>query len=271
MGVAEPAGDPRLELLDQVGADVQPAGAGAAAQVLDRAAAGERHAEVGHVDGEGADRLVAVEDHVGADRGRAGRDLLDVLDEGRAEDHVLERHHQRALVDRGADRVGVDRGAVGRGHQLDHRAAPLLGLPHVRHGREHQALVHDLGARAGVVEARRQHRHHRRDVLVHRDRAGRGRQQPLDAGGGAADLGDPLVPGGDRPGLPEVEVLGQVLLGLGRHAAERVRDEVDALLERGEPGPPGQQRIVDEGHAGPERAGLTEGGDRRGPRLDALG
>ncbi len=51
---------------------------------------------------------------------------------------------------------------------------------------------------------------------------------------GAVDLGQPVAPRGDRLGPPQLEELAEVVLRLGRDAAERVRDEVDAFLERGE-------------------------------------
>ena len=100
-----PARERRLEPLGEVGPDVEPPVAGAAAEPLHRAADGEVDAERGHVERDDPGRLVAVEDHVRPDLVRAADDRLDVLDLPRLEEHVADRDEQRPLVDRVDDRA----------------------------------------------------------------------------------------------------------------------------------------------------------------------
>src|SRR5262249_46917021 len=101
------------------------------------------------------------------------------------------------------------------------------------------------------VEARRDDRRDRRDVLVHGRRARWRRDDLGDPLGRAVDLRQPVVPRRDRLGAPQLEELAEVLLGLRRHAAERVRDEVDTLLERGERLAVLEQTVGDEVGHGP--------------------
>ena len=99
-----PADERRLERLGQVGADVEPARARPAAEPLDAPADREVDVQRGHVERDGADRLVGVEHDVRADLVRPLDDRLDVLDAPGLEDHVADRDEQRPLVDRRDDR-----------------------------------------------------------------------------------------------------------------------------------------------------------------------
>ena len=83
-------------------------------------------------------------------------------------------------------------------------------------------------------EARRDHSHDLRHVVLHDHGACRRRDDLADALGGAIDLGQPVAPRGDRLGAPQLEELADIVLRLRGYAAERVRDDVHALLERRE-------------------------------------
>ncbi len=139
--VALPADERRLEPLREIRPDVQPACAGPAAQPLDAAADGEVDVERGEVERDDAGRLVAIEHDVCADLVRAAHDRLDVLDLGVLEEHVADRHEQRALVDRLDDRAIV----------LDGDDLEIgLRLVEVAHRREVRLLVDDAVARAAA-------------------------------------------------------------------------------------------------------------------------
>ena len=105
--VGLPADERRLEPLGEIGTDVEPRGAGTATEPFDAPADGEVDVQRGHIQRNGADGLVRVEDHVSADLVRALDDRLDVLDAAGLEDHMADRDEQRALVDRLDDRLLV--------------------------------------------------------------------------------------------------------------------------------------------------------------------
>ena len=140
-----PADERRLEPLGEIGAHVQPPGAGAAAQPLHAAADREVDVELGDVERHDACRLVAIEHDVGADLVRAPDDRLDVLNLPVLEEDVRDRNEQRALVD-GLD----DRGVVRHRNDLELG----LRLVEVAHRREVRFLVDDSAARARLPEAR---------------------------------------------------------------------------------------------------------------------
>src|SRR5712692_11587104 len=93
--VTLPADEGRLETFSEIGAHVQPASAGAAAQPLDAPADGEVDSEAGQIDRYYAGGLVAVEYDVCADLVCTADDRLDVLDLGIFEEHVADRDEQR--------------------------------------------------------------------------------------------------------------------------------------------------------------------------------
>ena len=86
--VALPADERRLEALGEIGPDVEPARARAAAEPLDAAADSEVDVERGDVERHDARRLVAVEHDVRTNLVRAPDDRLDVLDLPVLEQHV---------------------------------------------------------------------------------------------------------------------------------------------------------------------------------------
>ena len=116
-----PAREPRGQALGEIGPDVEPAVARAAAKPLDRAADGKVDAERAHVERNDAGRLVTIEDHERADLVCPPDDRLDVLDLPGLEQDVTDRDEERALVDRVDDRRRPrrrrprDRAAPGRG------------------------------------------------------------------------------------------------------------------------------------------------------------
>ena len=218
-----PAGVGGLEPLGEVGPDVEPAVAGAAAEPLDRPADGEVDVQRGDVERHDPRRLVGVQDHVRADLVRAPDDPLDVLDLRRLEEDVADRDEQRALVDRLHDLAVV---------LADDDLEVALRLVEVAHGREVAALVDDPVPLRRGLEAGEDDRLGDRDVLVHHRRAG-GRAD--DAADLVADrqrhLPPALAPGADPTLAPRARVLGEPLLRLRRHRAERVVDQVGRVLE----------------------------------------
>ena len=220
-----PARERRLELLGEVGPHVEPAGARPAAQPLDRAADAELDAERRHVERHRARRLVRVEADVRAGLVRALDDALDRLDLRGLVEHVRDRHEQRALVDRVDHRVGVladdDLGAEARPRLL-----------HVAHRREEPLLEDDAVARRLQVEAREDDRLGDRHVLVHDGRAGRRADDPADQVADAEHRVPPaFAPGARAARRPLARELLQPALGLRRHRAERVVDQVRRRLE----------------------------------------
>ena len=224
-----PADERRLELLGEVGPDVEPRGTGAAAEPLHAASDGEVDSERGDVERDGADRLVRVEDDVGADLVRALDDRLDVLDPSRLEDDVADRDEQRPLVDRLDDRLLV------RAHD-DLRAAGALGLLEVAHGREVLLLVDDPVALPVEAEAREDDGLGDRHVLVHDGRAGRRSDEAAHlVADGDRHVPPAFAPGANTARVPAPRVFGEAALGLGRHRAERVADQVRRLREDRKP------------------------------------
>ena len=220
-----PADERRLERLGQVGADVEPAGARAAAQPLDAPADREVDVQRGHVERHGADRLVGVEHDVRADLVRPLDDRLDVLDAPRLEDHVADRDEQGPLVDRRDDRLLVPA-------DDDLGAARLLRLLEVADGREVLLLVHDPPPLAAQVEAREDDRLGDRHVLVHDRRAGRRADETPDlVADGDRQLPPAFAPGPHAARVPRLRVPGQAARGLGGHRSQRVADQVRRLRE----------------------------------------
>ena len=238
-----PAGVGRLEALGEVGPDVQPPVARAAAQPLHRAADREVDVERRHVERDDPGGLVAVEDHVRADLVGTPDDRLDVLDLGALEEHVADRHEQRPLVDR-VD----DRGVVLADDDVEVR----MRLVEVAHRREVPPLVDDA-VPTGVdrKEAREDDGLGDRDVLVHHRRPGRRPDDPADLVADRHRHRPPaLAPRADAALAPHPRVLGESLLRLPRHRRQRVVDQVGRVLEDRELG-----AVVEQvAHAGHLRA-----------------
>ena len=189
----EPAGGQRLEPLDELAAHVEEGDAGRTEQVLQRAGDEEVDAEGVHVERRGPGPLVVVEHQVGAALAAQGRQRRDVDPVAVPEAHVRRRDDQRPLVD--ARLVALDRQRVAAGrHPVDDRAAPLLGQPAVRHGRElelaqqHPAAVAVEAQRGGDRADGGGGAGHDRDLVGRgADRRGQRRAQPFD-------LADPALP-----------------------------------------------------------------------------
>ncbi len=156
-----------LEPLGEVGSDVEPAVAGAAAQPLDRTTDGEVDVQRGDVERHDPGRLVGVEDHVRAHLVRAPDDPVDVLDLRGLEEDVADRDEQRALVDRVHDLAVV---------LADDDLEVALRLVEVADGREVAALVDDPVPLRRGLEAGEDDGLGDRDVLVHHRRARRERR-----------------------------------------------------------------------------------------------
>ena len=247
--VGLPAGVGRLEPLGEVGADVEPAVAGAAAEPLDRAADGEVDVQRGHVERDDPGRLVGVEDHVRARLVRALDDAGDVLDLGGLEEDVADRDEQRALVDRLDDLAVV---------LADDDLEVGLRLVEVAHRGEVAALVDDAVPLRRRPEAGEDDGFRDRDVLVHHRRARRRADDPADlVADGHRQLPPAFAPGADATLAPGAGVLGEPLLDRRRHRAQRVVDQVRRLLEDRELG-----AVVEElAHA---RESATKRGVREG-------
>ena len=204
-----PAGRGRLEPLGEVGADVEPAVAGAAAQPFDRSADGEVDVQRGDVERHDPRRLVRVEDHVRAHLVRAPDDPLDVLDLRRLEEDVADRDEQGALVDRLHDLAVV---------LADDDLEVALRLVEVAHGREVAALVDDPVPLRRGLEAGEDDGLGDRDVLVHHGRAGGCADDAADlVSDRQRHLPPALAPGADPTLAPRPRVLGEPLLRLRRH------------------------------------------------------
>ena len=116
--VREPARRRRPHLLDELASAVEEAQACRSEEVLEHARAEEVDAQRLHVDREGADRLVHVEQHVRAV-------LVRKLDDGGHVDHravpvadVRDRDDQRVVVDRAREALDRNR-SVGPGGDVD--------------------------------------------------------------------------------------------------------------------------------------------------------
>ena len=218
-----PADERRLEPLGQVWAHVQPSSARPAAQPLDAAAGREVDAELRHVEGDDARGLIRVEHDVGAHLVRAAHDRLDVLDLAVLEQHVADRHEQRALVDRVDDRrVVLHRDYL----------EPGLRLIQVAHRGEVRLLVHDAVARAGGAEAREDDHLGDGHVLVHDDAARRCADDAPDlVADGDGHVPPAFAPGADTALAPHARVLEQPVLDCRRHRREGVVDQVGAVAE----------------------------------------
>src|SRR5205814_5055342 len=112
------------------------------------------------------------------------------------------------------------------------RPVPPLRLLEVADRGELTLAEDDSVARRLELEAREHHRLGDRDVLVHRDRAGRRPDDPREP---VADrhrcLPPALLPGPHAALAPLARVASQALLGADRHRAERVVDQVGRVLE----------------------------------------
>ena len=220
-----PAGERRLEPVGEVGPYVQPACARPAAQPLDASADGEVDLERGHVQRDGACRLVGVEDDVRAGLVRAPHDRLDVLDLGRLEEDVADGNEQGPLVDRLDQRFFV-------GDDDNLRPALGLRLVDVAHRGEVALLEDYLVARRLEPEAGEDDRLGDGHVLVHDRRAGRRTDDAADlVADGDRHRPPALAPGADPARRPDPRVLGDAVGGRGRHRAERVVDQIRRLGE----------------------------------------
>ena len=223
-----------LEAVGKVGANVEPAVAGTAAEPLDRTADGEVDVQGGDVERHDPGRLIRVEDHVGTGRVCALDDPPDVLDLARPEEDVADRDEQRPLVDRVDDRAVV---------LADDDLEVALRLVEVAHGREVAALVDDPVPLRCRLEAGEDDGLRDRDVLVHHGRAGRRADDPADL---VADrhrqLPPAFAPGPDPPFAPGSGVFCEALFRPPRHRSERVVDQVRRPLENRELGAVVEQR-----------------------------
>ena len=215
-----PADERGAQPLGEVGPDVEPARAGAAAEPFDAAADGEVDAEAGDVERDGAGRLVGVQDDMRARLARTCRDGSDVLNLARSEEDMADGNEQRALVDRSHDVAGSrDGDEVG--------AALGLRLEQVAHGGKVTLHVDDSAPLAAETEARQHDGLGDGDVLVHDRRAGRRPDEPGDLlADRQRDLPPALAPGANPPRAPGSRVVREPALGGTRHRAERVADEV---------------------------------------------
>ena len=218
-----PAGIGGLEPLGEVGADVEPAVARAAAEPLDRAADREVDAQRRHVERDDPRRLVGVEDHVRACLVRAGDDPGDVLDLARLEEDVADRDEQRPLVDRADDLLVV---------LADDDLELRLRLVEVAHRGEVAPLVDDPVPLRRRPEAGEDDRLSDGDVLVHHGRALGRADDPADLVADGERQVPPAFPPRPDPALaPRARVLGEPGLRAPRHRPERVVDQVGGLLE----------------------------------------
>ncbi len=220
-----PAGQGWLEPLDQIGANVQPAGAGPATEPLDAAANGEVDPEPRYVERNRARRLVRVEHDERAGLVGPPDDRLDVLDLAGLEENVADRHEEGSLVDGLEHRVGVC-------HDLDVRAPPALRLVEVANRGKLSLAVDDPVPGWRELEAREHDRLRDGDVLVHHGRPGRGADDPRELVADARRrLPPPFRPRAHAALAPLACVPKQVLLRAEWHRPERVADQVGRVLE----------------------------------------
>ena len=227
-----PAGERRFQRIDQVRPHVQPAVARPAAEPLDGAADREVDSELADADRDDAGGLVAVEHDARAGLVRARDDRGGVLDLRRFVEHVGDRNEQRPLVDRFENLLGAF---------ADDDLEIGLRLVQVANRGEVLGLVDDAVAlRVDGAEAREDDRLGDGHVLVHHGRARLGADDPADL---VADLErhrpPALGPGADASRPPDTGELGDAILGLGGHRAERVVDQIRRLGEDRKPIPVG--------------------------------
>src|SRR3989442_6114170 len=242
--VREPAGERGLELCAQVRADVKVPHAGPAAEPLQDAADGEIGAKLAHVDRNGARSLEKVQDDERADAVRAFEDCARVHDARAAEQYVGDGHQQRLLVNRGEELLERDADAVFAFDDFDARATTLLLLIKIENRGELHVHHDHFVARAAKVEAGRDHRLGKRDVLMQGDVARRRSDQRPDAVAHA----DRHVPPAFFPGAyatrgPGVGVFTYAVVDAARHRAQRVADHVGGAGEDGKLLAPLQQLI----------------------------
>ncbi len=153
---------------------------------------------------------------------------------------MRERHDAGALVDRGAELLERQRDPVVRRHHHHLRAAPHLLAPYVLAAREIEGGEHDLRPRPEVERAG-----HRGDdgahVLAQHHRVRLGAEHPAHRGGDLGHPRQPDVPRLDGVVLPLIGEHSEQLARAPRHGPERVGDQVEALLQRGELRPDREQ------------------------------
>ena len=185
--------DERLEPLDEIAPHVEKRHPGGPEQILQRAGHQEVHAQRMHVERRRAGPLVVVQQDVCAALATECRQSCDVEPVAVAEADMRRRHDERPLVDLRVIRFD-GQGVVMRPGPCDARTAPLLGEPHMPHGRELELAEHHRTP-VGVErkrgrdrgDARRRVRHHGDFVGIGANRGGEGGAQPLD-------FTDPAVP-----------------------------------------------------------------------------
>jgi hypothetical protein len=156
---------------------------------------------------------------------RPSDDRVDILDPAGLEYHVADRDEECALVDRLDDRLLV---------RADDDLGPsrALRLLEIAHRREVLLLVDDAVSARREAEAREDDCLRNRHVLVHDGRAWRRADQTADlVADGQGHLPPPLAPRASATFVPASGVLGEATLGLGRHWAQRVADQVRGLVE----------------------------------------
>ena len=236
--------------------DPEEAEPGAREQVLDRPARDEVGAERANVELDRPDRLVAVgEDERAVRVGRLG-DSGDVVAVARAVGDRRAADEGGSLVDRRCELLGRDR-AVGLGsHVHDLRAAQLLRVGDLAHGRELVVADHDpvsatpLEGKCGDDPADTL-----RDRRRHRDLVGPAVEQRGEAGPCGLGALDP-----ELPLCPVLVPAGEILLVGGADPMRKrtlgARVEVRLALEDRELA---ADRVADTGPGGDECLGAHDG------------
>ena len=153
-----------------------------------------------------------------ADLLAAALDRGHVLELGDLVEHVADGDEQRPLVDRLEQRVQVR-------HDLDLGAR--LRLEQVAHRGKLALDVDDAVSRRLQPEAGEDDHHRDGHVLVHARRAGACADDPADlVADGQRHVPPALAPRADAARLPHARVLGEAVLGRGRHRGQRVVDQV---------------------------------------------
>src|SRR5579859_5440263 len=204
----KPARTLRLRSRQQLGAHVHERRARAAAQPLQASADEGVAAELMHVDGHAADRLVAVDDAQRAGGVRGVGDRPDVLQVAGRIEEVGRDDHRRLVVDAFGEGSRRDGRPVLAGHELDLEVGP--GEPLVPDGREVEGADQHLPPARCHRQARRQRGQRRRNRRRDRRRARRGVQQLGHPGAQPLQHREPVrIPGGRALGVPGLGVAVQ--------------------------------------------------------------
>jgi hypothetical protein len=165
---APPADRAWPRALRDIAARIQERDARAAHQPLQRSA--DEVVDPGdmHVEREGADRLVGVDDEHRPPPVADLRERANVLDPAGREVHVAGAHRARAVVHRALEELERDADAVGAAHELDARATIGDRVERVTVGREVEVRDDDLRP-LRVVEGARDPDEPGRDVRLDRD------------------------------------------------------------------------------------------------------